>query len=162
MHFSLFFSAAPVADKKEAATGGSDVGTTGDYVNGTPLPERRENTSFFGSNVQRGQFHPIYFDFDSQSIRSAESGKIQEIANFMKNGSPEIIIAGFTDERGTAEYNRGLGDRRAGAVREALISQGVDASRIQTVSFGMEMPAESGSNESAWAKNRRAEVGVIK
>jgi peptidoglycan-associated lipoprotein len=142
--------------------GGSSAGATGDSVSGTPLPERREGTSFFGSNVQRGQFSPIYFDYDSQSIRSAENGKIQEIANFMKNGSPEIIIAGFTDERGTAEYNRGLGDRRAGAVREVLISLGVDGGRIQTVSFGLEMPADSGHSESAWAKNRRAEIGVIR
>ena len=142
--------------------GSSEAGTTGDYVSGTPLPERREGTSFFGDNVQRGQFQPIYFDFDSQTIGSSETGKIQEIANFMKQGSPEIIIAGFTDERGTAEYNRGLGDRRAGAVRESLISQGVDGGRIQTVSFGMDMPADPGHNESAWAKNRRAEVGVIR
>jgi peptidoglycan-associated lipoprotein len=147
--------------QKGANRGGSDAGATGDYVNGTPLPERREGTSFFSGNVQRGRFQPIYFDFDSQSIRGAESGKIQEIANSMKEGG-EIIIAGFTDERGTAEYNRGLGDRRAGAVREALIAQGADASRIQTVSFGMEMPAATGSNESAWAKNRRAEIGVIR
>ena len=55
-----------------------------------------------------------------------------------------------------------LGDRRAGAVREELISQGVDGSRIQTVSFGLEMPADSGHSESAWAKNRRAEIGVIR
>src|SRR5207244_10913266 len=116
--------------------GGGGAGTAGDSVSGTPLPERREGTSFFGGNVQRGQFQPIYFDFDSQTVRSSETGKIQEIANFMKEGSREIIIAGFTDERGTAEYNRGLGDRRAGAVRESLISQGVDASHIQTVSFG--------------------------
>jgi len=146
----------------EKKGGGQTAGTTGDYVTGTPLPERREGTSFFGSNVQRGQFPPIYFDFDSQSIRSSETGKIQEIANSMKGSSSEIIIAGFTDERGTAEYNRGLGDGRAGAVRESLISQGVEANRIQTVSFGLEMPADSAHNESAWAKNRRAEIGVVK
>jgi len=126
------------------------------------LPERREGSSFFGGNVQRGQFSPIYFDFDSQSIRPSESGKIEEIANSMKGSSSEIIIAGFTDERGTAEYNRGLGDRRAGAVRESLISQGVSGNRIQTVSFGLEMPAAAGHNESAWAKNRRAEIGVVR
>ena len=126
------------------------------------MPERREGTSFFGGNVQRGQFRPIYFDFDSQSVRSSETGRIQEIASFMKSSSSEIIIAGFTDERGTAEYNRGLGDRRAGAVRESLISQGVEGSRIQTVSFGLEMPADAGHNESAWAKNRRAEIGVVR
>ncbi len=141
--------------------GGQTPGNTGDYVNGTPLPERREGTSFFGSNVERNRFRPIYFDFDSQSVRASETGKVQEIASFMQSNSSDIIIAGFTDERGTAEYNRGLGDRRAGAVREGLIAAGADANRIQTVSFGAEMPADNGSGESAWAKNRRAEIGVI-
>ena len=131
-------------------------------MNGTPLPERQEGTSFFGSNVDRRQFQPIYFDFDSQAVRSSETGKVQQVADFMRGGSSQIIIAGFTDERGTPEYNRGLGDRRAGAVRESLISQGVDGSRIQTVSFGLEMPADPGHNEAAWAKNRRAEIGVVK
>jgi peptidoglycan-associated lipoprotein len=142
--------------------GGQTAGTTGDYVTGTPLPERREGTSFFSGNVDRNQFQPIYFDFDSESIRSSEGGKIQQIAQFMQGNSSEIIIAGFTDERGTAEYNRGLGERRAEAVRENLISQGIDGSRIQTVSFGLEMPADPGHDEAAWAKNRRAEIGVTK
>jgi peptidoglycan-associated lipoprotein len=142
--------------------GEQTAGSTGDYVTGTPLPERREGTSFLGNNVDRERFRPVYFDFDSQTVRASENGKIQEIANFMKQSSSDIIIAGFTDERGTAEYNRGLGDRRAGAVRESLIGQGVEANRIQTVSFGLEMPADSGHSESAWAKNRRAEIGVIK
>jgi peptidoglycan-associated lipoprotein len=146
----------------EKRGGGQTAGATGDYVTGTPLPERREGTSFFGSNVQRRKFQPVYFDFDSQSMRSSESEKIQEIANFMKGAGSDVIIAGFTDERGTAEYNRGLGDRRAGAVRENLISQGVDGGRIQTVSFGLEMPADTGHNEAAWAKNRRAEIGVVR
>jgi peptidoglycan-associated lipoprotein len=155
---ALLFGTGGCAEKG----GRQAAGTTGDYVTGTPLPERREGTSFFGSNVDRERFQPIYFDFDSQTVRSSETGKIQQIAEFMKSGSSQIIIAGFTDERGTAEYNRGLGDRRAGAVRESLISQGVDGSRVQTVSFGLEMPADSGHSESAWAKNRRAEIGVIK
>jgi peptidoglycan-associated lipoprotein len=73
-----------------------------------------------------------------------------------------LIIAGFTDERGTEEYNRGLGERRALAVREALISQGISGGRIQTVSFGEEMPANPGSGEAAWAANRRAEFGVVR
>jgi peptidoglycan-associated lipoprotein len=142
--------------------GGQTAGATGDYVTGTPLPERQEGVSFFGGNVDRRQFPPIYFDFDSQAIRPSETGKVQQLAAFMKSNSAQIIIAGFTDERGTPEYNRGLGDRRAEAVRESLISQGVDGSRIQTVSFGLEMPADPGHNEAAWAKNRRAEIGVVK
>lgn len=138
------------------------AGNTGDYVTGTPLPERQEGTSFFSGNVERGQFQPIYFDYDSQTIRTSENGKIQQLASFLQQGSSQIILAGFTDERGTAEYNRGLGERRAQSVREALIADGAKADNIQTVSFGAEMPVDPASNEEAWAKNRRAEIGVVK
>src|SRR6266403_825786 len=82
--------------------GGQSAGTTGEYVNGTPLPERREGSSFFGGNVQRGQFSPIYFDFDSQSIRASEGGKIEKIETSIRGSSSKIIIAGFTDKRGRA------------------------------------------------------------
>ncbi len=155
------FAAVLVGCSKKG--GGQTAGSTGGgYVNGTPLPDRQEGTSFFSPNVQRGQFQPIYFDFDSQTIRTSENSKIQQVASFLQQGSGQIIIAGFTDERGTAEYNRGLGERRAQSVREALIADGADAQKIQTVSFGAEMPASEGSNEEAWAQNRRAEFGVVK
>jgi peptidoglycan-associated lipoprotein len=159
----LFFVVAVAllagCSKKES---GQTAGNTGDYVTGTPLPERQEGTSFFSGNVQRNQFQPIYFDFDSQTIPASENGKIQQIASFLQQGNTQVIIAGFTDERGTAEYNRGLGERRAQSVREALIAMGADGQNIQTVSFGAEMPADPASNEAAWAKNRRAEIGVVK
>jgi peptidoglycan-associated lipoprotein len=138
------------------------AGVEGDYVSGTPLPERIEGANFFGSNVTRGQFSPVYFGYDSISISGAESGKVQEVASAMKSMGQTLIIAGFTDERGTEEYNRGLGEKRAQAVRDALIAQGVSGGRIQTVSFGEEMPADSGGSEAAWARNRRAEFGVVK
>jgi peptidoglycan-associated lipoprotein len=80
----------------------------------------------------------------------------------MKSMNQTLIIAGFTDERGTEEYNRGLGEKRAQAVRDALIAKGVSGGRIQTVSFGEEMPADPGNSEAACAKNRRAEFGVVK
>ena len=149
----------PACSKKQ---GDQTAGSTGDYVTGTPLPERQEGTSFLSGNVDRQQFQPIYFDFDSQTIRSSENGKIQQIASFLQQSNSQIIIAGFTDERGTPEYNRGLGERRAESVREALIALGANAQNIQTVSFGAEMPADPASNEAAWAKNRRAEIGVVK
>ena len=138
------------------------AGQDGDYVSGTPLPERQEGVSFLGSNVDRAKFRPVLFGFDSFAIDGGEQGKIGEVAEFLKSGGNNVIIAGFTDERGTPEYNRGLGERRAQAVRESLIRGGVDAARIQTVSFGAEMPAASGGGESAWAKNRRAEFGVVR
>ena len=143
---------------------GSDAyaGVDGDYVTGTPLPDRLEGANFFGSNVTRGQFSPVYFGYDSISISDSESGKVQEVASAMKSMSQTLIIAGFTDERGTEEYNRGLGEKRAQAVRDALIAKGVSGGRIQTVSFGEEMPADPGNSEAAWAKNRRAEFGVVK
>ena len=84
------------------------------------------------------------------------------MASALKGSSDSVIVAGFTDERGTAEYNRGLGERRAQAVRQALMGQGLPNGRIQTVSFGSEMPVAAGSGEAAWAKNRRAEFGVAK
>jgi peptidoglycan-associated lipoprotein len=145
---------------KKSGPGGAGIDS--DSVNGTPLPERQEGVSFLGSNVDRSRFRPVYFGFDSYSIGGGERAKIDEVAGFMKGAPNTVIIAGFTDERGTPDYNRGLGERRAQAVREALIHAGADASKIQTVSFGAEMPADSGSGESAWAKNRRAEFGVVR
>jgi peptidoglycan-associated lipoprotein len=112
--------------------------------------------------VDRNKFRPVYFGFDSYAIGSGERGKIDEVAGAVKSAQNTLIIAGFTDERGTPEYNRGLGERRAQAVREALIRAGVDGSKIQTVSFGAEMPADPGSGDSAWAKNRRAEFGIVR
>lgn len=138
------------------------AGTDGDYVNGTPLPDRQEGVSFTSDNVDRKKFRPVHFAFDSYAIETSEQSILDEVADFMKSGSNTVIVAGFTDERGTAEYNRGLGERRAEAVRQYLIQRGADGGKLQTVSFGAEMPADPSSNESAWAKNRRAEFGVVR
>ena len=138
------------------------AGVEGDYVNGTPLPPRQEGVSFLSNNVAKGQFQPIYFAFDSFEIAPDAAGKLQQIGSFIKSGRNNIILAGFTDERGTPEYNRGLGERRAQAARSYLLSLGVSPARIQTVSFGQEMPADPGHSESAWAKNRRVETGVVR
>lgn len=134
----------------------------GDFVNGTPLPDRIEGSNFFGDSVTRGQFPPVYFGYDSFDVAGDEASKIGQVASAMKSMKNTLIVAGFTDDRGTEEYNRGLGERRAQAVRQALINEGVPADRIQTVSFGEEMPADNGGGDAAWAKNRRAEFGVVK
>ena len=137
------------------------AGVDGDSVTGTPLPPRQEGVSFLSNNVAKGQFKPIYFAFDSFQIAADEGEELRQIGSFMKTSQNKIILAGFTDERGTPEYNRGLGERRAQAARNYLLSLGVSPSRIQTVSFGQEMPADPGHDESAWAKNRRVEIGVV-
>src|SRR5687767_11118215 len=150
------------AGMKKKGAAGADGGSDYDSVTGTPLPERQEGVSFLSSNVDRQQFEPIYFDFDSYTVRANERTKIEQVAQFLQSSSNTIIIAGFTDERGTPEYNRGLGERRAQSVRQAIIAAGGGGDRLQTVSFGAEMPTDAGSNESAWAKNRRAEFGVVR
>ena len=133
-----------------------------DYVSGIPLGERAEGASFLGGNVSRNQFDPVQFGFDSYVVSSSEMYKVRAVADAMRSTGNTVIIAGFTDERGTEEYNRGLGEKRALAVREALSQAGIRANRIQTVSFGKEMPVDPASNETAWAKNRRAEFGIVK
>ncbi len=142
----------------------SDIyaGVDGDYVTGTPLGDRVEGANFFGANVTRGKFPAVYFGYDSYDVSGGELSKIDEMAASLKASPGDLIVAGFTDDRGTDEYNRGLGERRAQAVRQALINAGVPAGKIQTVSFGKEMPADTSNTESAWAKNRRAEFGVVK
>lgn len=146
------------AHKKNKQSAGID----GDYVAGTPLSERSESANFMGSNVNRSEYSPVYFAFDSNSVSPDQESKVIRVADALRSSGQTVILAGFTDDRGTEEYNRALGERRALAVREALIAKGVPASKVQTVSFGKEMPADSGSNEAAWAKNRRVEFGIVK
>ncbi len=162
---SLFILVAllpAVGCKKNQNDGGFGAAVDGDNVFGTPLPARPDGAGFFGANVDRNAYSPVYFGFDSFSIGGSEFGKIQSVASQMGGGSFTVIIAGFTDERGTEEYNRALGEKRAQAVRDALISEGVSPARLQTVSFGEDEPADPGSGESAWAANRRAEFGVVR
>ena len=142
--------------------GGAYTGSDSDTVNGTPLSARQEGVSFLDPSVSKSRFSPVHFAFDSFQIDSNDRGTVQQVARFLEGASNNVIVAGFCDERGTAEYNRALGEKRAGAVREALIADGVDPSRIQTVSFGAEMPVDPGSNDSAWARNRRAEFGITR
>jgi peptidoglycan-associated lipoprotein len=156
----LLFSSCALFKKKGSGSGG--YGSDSDTVGGTPLPERQDGVSFMGDNVDKRKFPPVHFAFDSFAIDSQDEGTLQNVAQFMQSSRNTVIIAGFTDERGTPEYNRGLGESRAEAVRDYLIHHGADAGKIQTVSFGAEMPVDQGSNEDAWSKNRRAEFGVVK
>jgi len=146
------------ANKKNKQYAGID----GDYVTGTPLGERAEGANFLGGNVVRGEYSPVQFGYDSSSVAPDQEPKVNAVASALKGSGKTVIVAGFTDERGTEEYNRSLGEKRALAVREALIASGMKANNVQTVSFGKEMPVDPGSGESAWAKNRRAEFGVVK
>lgn len=101
----------------------------------------------------------LYFDYDEFEIRPEYMDLIAAHANnLVGNPGQRIVIEGHCDERGSREYNIGLGERRAQAVRRALMLQGVAAGQIQTISYGEERPAVPGHNEQAWARNRRAEI----
>jgi peptidoglycan-associated lipoprotein len=101
----------------------------------------------------------VYFDFDKSEIRPEFAGIITSTAqNLTAHPNLKIKLEGNTDERGTREYNIGLGERRAQAVRRALMLQGVGEAQITTVSFGAERPAVEGDDEAAWSKNRRVEL----
>ena len=101
----------------------------------------------------------IYFDFDKSEIKP-EYADIVKLGAQTLTGRPglKMKLEGNTDQRGTREYNIGLGERRAQAVRRALMLQGVAETQITTVSFGSERPAAEGDDETAWAKNRRVEL----
>lgn len=157
---AIFVTATFDSCKKKE--GDQFAGVDGDYVSGTPLPDRIDGANFFSANVTRGQFSPVYFGYDSITVSDSELMKLEQVASAVKSSRKTLIVAGFTDDRGTEEYNRGLGEKRAQAVRDALISMGLSGGNIQTVSFGEEMPADPGSGDAAYAMNRRAEFGVVK
>ena len=103
----------------------------------------------------------IYFDYDKSDLSMSASSQIRNLANVLKSdSSSRVTIDGRCNERGTREYNLALGERRANSVKELLILNGINSNRIRTVSYGEEKPVVSGSNESAWSKNRRAVVKV--
>ncbi|HWS75067.1 MAG TPA: peptidoglycan-associated lipoprotein Pal [Quisquiliibacterium sp.] len=101
----------------------------------------------------------IYFDFDSFTIRDEFRGTVEAHARFLnENKGIRVVIQGNTDERGTREYNLALGQKRAEAVRRALSALGVAEGQMEAVSFGEEKPRATGSDESAFAENRRADL----
>lgn len=99
----------------------------------------------------------VFFDFDKATIRHDQKAALAQDITWLKaHPAAKIIVEGHCDERGTAEYNLALGDRRAKAVRDALVAAGIAAGRIRTVSYGKERPSLLGHDESAWKFNRRA------
>lgn len=104
----------------------------------------------------------VYYDFDSAELRQDGRDTLtQNAANMKRYPALAVRIEGHCDERGTVEYNLALGDRRARAAREALVSMGVSGNKLRTISYGKERPADPGHTEAAWAMNRRAEFVFI-
>jgi peptidoglycan-associated lipoprotein len=148
---------APVAGT-EVPSSASTNGSEGASTSGSPLDD---NGSAGGLNTVSGPYARkiIYFDFDKSEIRPEYAEIVSNAAHMLSsNAGIKLKLEGNTDQRGTREYNIGLGERRAQAVRRALMLQGVAESQLSTVSFGAERPAAEGDDESAWSKNRRVEL----
>lgn len=132
---------------------GSDVGV-GDVgmMGGERLPAEGDRT----------MFAPVMFDYDSSQVSQTERAKVEAVAQYMR-GKPNVgvVVEGHCDERGSAEYNLSLGDRRALAVRAYLIGLGIEAERVQTKSFGEEQPAAMGHDEESWRQNRRGVFNMV-
>ena len=104
----------------------------------------------------------IHFDFDKSAIKTSDQSKLEDIGNYLKSHAEAAVkVEGNCDERGTEEYNRSLGERRALAAREYLVRLGIDPGRIDTISYGEDHPVDPAHNEEAWSKNRRDDFVVL-
>ncbi len=141
----------------------SPEGTAGQGTNVTGIPqESADKFANYTRNAEIFKSDTVYFDFDSSAIKGSERSKIASVADYMKGHTADALsIEGHCDERGTEEYNRALGERRALALREEIIKAGVDAGHVVTTSFGKDRPADPGHNEAAWRKNRRGEFILL-
>ena len=130
-------------------------------TDGYPASNKDFDNMIANREVFRDQ--TVYFEFDKANVPSKEVSKLERVASEMKSShvGKALRIEGHCDERGTEEYNRSLGERRAASVRETLVRLGLDASMIQTISMGEERPATPGHDESAWSKNRRGEIILL-
>ncbi len=146
----------------------------GHYVPPTPPPAPARTSEEFlpaappatdrsAADLNRiGVLQTIHFDFDEATVRLEGIPVMEQNAAWLReHAGARIIIEGHCDERGTRVYNLALGQRRADAARDFLVSLGVQPSRIEVVSYGEELPAVEGYNEAAWAANRRAEFVIV-
>ncbi len=144
---SLLLLAACSADSTGAggANGAGGVGGSGPYGMGS--------SGELATNVG----DRVFFAYNSSALTSEAQAVLDRQAEWLKgNGSTNVVLEGHADERGTREYNIALGERRASAAKDYLVSTGVSGSRVSTVSYGKERPAVVGNDEGAWSQNRRA------
>jgi peptidoglycan-associated lipoprotein len=132
-----------------ASTGGAGAATTAAAPAASIAPGTVQD---FQVNVG----DRVFFDYDKFEVKPAGKATLDKQAAWLKRyGQWKVVIEGHADERGTREYNLALGERRANAVKTYLVNQGIPANRVTTISYGKERPVALGSNEAAWAQNRR-------
>jgi peptidoglycan-associated lipoprotein len=145
--------------KSQVPASATTAGADGASTRVSPLGDGASTLAGQAGDANARAHNVIYFDFDKSEIKP-EFADIVTAAARNLSGHPalKVKLEGNTDERGTREYNIGLGERRAQAVRRALLLQGAAETQITTVSYGAERPAVEGDNETAWAQNRRVEL----
>jgi len=135
--------------------GGPGNGTGTDTTGTTGLPNDLDPRNFV-QDREKFATDTVYFDFDKSNVKPQYAANIARVADYLKaNTSNNLLIEGHCDDRGTEEYNLALGERRALAVRDKLMSLGISGDRVTTISYGKEKPAVVGNTEEAYAKNRR-------
>ena len=142
---------------------GSEVGagTSANGAGGANAANAGQNADDETPGPQAGLLakRVIYFDFDSSEIKGDGTDIVAAHAKYLAtNPTARVRLEGHTDDRGSREYNIGLGERRAQSVRRALLLQGASEAQLSTVSYGAERPAVAGHDEAAWSKNRRVEI----
>jgi peptidoglycan-associated lipoprotein len=154
-------SACASKQTKPADSGGQGMASSGTEGAGAANSSAGSGSDDEVAGPQAGLLakRTIYFDFDSSEIKGEGTDIVAAHAKYLAaNPATRVRLEGHTDERGSREYNIGLGERRAQAVRRALLLQGAGDAQISTVSYGEERPAVPGHDEAAWAKNRRVEI----
>lgn len=149
--------------KTTAPSQGSEVGAGSEAsgAGGANAANAGQNGEDEAAGPQAGLLakRVIYFDFDSSEIKGEGTDIVGAHAKYLANNpTARVRLEGHTDDRGSREYNIGLGERRAQSVRRALLLQGATETQLSTVSYGAERPAVAGHDEAAWAKNRRVEI----
>jgi peptidoglycan-associated lipoprotein len=139
------------------------VDLQGGKKNGEPVGQvDREVIDGLIADREAFKGNTVYFEFDKSAIKSDQKANVAAVAEFLKgHGDNRVAVEGHTDERGTEEYNRALGERRALSVREMLLNLGINADRVITRSYGEDKPSDLGHDESAWGKNRRGEFILL-
>jgi len=140
-------------------SGGTQDATTRITVTQPPPPPPPPTASATDEELFSQSIKDVYFDYDKSDIRADQQASIQADAQFLSQHSNiNVTVEGHCDERGSTEYNLALGDQRANAVKNALVTMGVNASRIKTISYGKEKPFCTESNEACWQQNRRGHI----
>ena len=138
-----------------------------DFVEQTPvedaIPSDIEELNRWA--VRQGHIRDAFYNYDEATLDDAAQAALSSSANWLKSAqgaSYNLLIEGHCDERGTEQYNLALGDRRANSAKDYLVTLGIDAGRIRTVSYGEERPFEEGHDESSWSQNRRSHLVLVR